>query len=466
MILLRSRIKKLTIELIITQLLLVILFTYLPSPCVASDSDSDGLQDHEEIRYKTDIYDADTDDDGVLDGQEIDWNKNTDGKGGINALDPDSDDDGIYDGTEMGLISSDIGNDSDLSNGYFFPDADPKTNTSMVHWDSDGDCISDGTEDTNRNGKFEKKINETDPNFPDSDNDGIPNYEDEDIDGDGMFNEFEKLFDLDPKCDPNDAWNDDDQDGFTNLREYLGHDNKPGNNDWSDPLDYYSTPDQAPYVKFSISSINVYCNESIEINQSILLVTDSEEDIKVGLTYIWKWGDGDIDEERINDPAVYRKKHTYTKPGSYQIKLTVIDQYDKSGNDTLKISVSQSTVKILDNKEPTGNNDEETKKSEQETITFFSILIFIILFTLILVGIAIFVLMKNDKAKKNGKLDNIVAPEYRIVPVVSVKDREPKPYPDRINHHSRFQAHNSTNLSSPLAQSPINHYMENDHFRR
>lgn len=212
-------------------------------PTKGADSDGDGLADDLEIQYLTDPHDADSDDDGVLDGQETDWNKNTDGKGGINALDKDSDDDGLSDGTEMGITVDDLTNDTNLNEGNYIPDEDPTTTTSMVLKDTDGDHLSDGDEDRNRNGKFEPKLGETDPLFPDFDGDNIPDYDDFDIDDDGMWNDFEEVFSeaLDP-YDPTDAQTDYDMDGFTNLEEYHGYDGLPGNKDWTNPLNASSYP--------------------------------------------------------------------------------------------------------------------------------------------------------------------------------------------------------------------------------
>ncbi len=211
------------------------------------DTDGDGLSDAQEITYHTDLEDADSDDDGVLDGAEINWNADTDNSGTINALDHDSDNDGIFDGTEMGITKNDLQPNTDLNKNHFFEDADPTTNTSMVHWDTDGDHLGDGEEDKNKNGRLDKELNETDPLFADRDNDGIEDKADDDIDGDGMTNEFEWLFELDA-YDPLDAYEDLDGDGYTNYEEYLGDDNKPGNKDWTDPKDPNHYPKVDPYV--------------------------------------------------------------------------------------------------------------------------------------------------------------------------------------------------------------------------
>ena len=207
----------------------------------AADTDNDGLSDEDEVQFATDQFDPDSDDDGVLDGDEElnAANPNAeendpDEDGWNNAMDADSDGDGILDGTEKGLTDEDINfTATDTNKGHYFADRDPTTTTDMTNWDTDGDTHSDGDEDRNVNGKFEESKDETDPNFKDYDNDKLQDDEqDEDDDNDGMPDKYEKLYPsaLNP-LDASDAESDYDNDEFSNLREYLGNDNQPGNDD-------------------------------------------------------------------------------------------------------------------------------------------------------------------------------------------------------------------------------------------
>ena len=127
------------------------------------DSDGDGLSDDLEEFLGSDPNDADSDDDGVPDGQEPNPSDDTDGDGLINVLDPDSDNDGLFDGTELGYDCD--GADTDQDAGTCVPDADGgDTTTSPLLPDTDGGGVSDGDEDSNRNGRIDE--GETDPNDP------------------------------------------------------------------------------------------------------------------------------------------------------------------------------------------------------------------------------------------------------------------------------------------------------------
>ncbi len=146
-----------------------------------ADTDLDGLSDREERDLGTNPLDQDTDDDGVRDGAEgrscpnctdMDPSADPDGDLIIAALDPDSDGDGLIDGTELGVrepISAGgampyayLGTDE--SAGSFAPDLDPDTHTQMLSADTDGDGLSDGTEDANHNGRLDD--GESDPDDP------------------------------------------------------------------------------------------------------------------------------------------------------------------------------------------------------------------------------------------------------------------------------------------------------------
>ena len=117
----------------------------------------------------TDPLDDDTDDDGIIDGNEDDngngrvdgevGGTGTDGQGETDPSNPDSDGDGLQDGTEVGLIAPE-GNDTDPA--VFVADADPLTTTDPMDTDTDDGSVSEGIEDTNRNGRIDD--GERDPN--------------------------------------------------------------------------------------------------------------------------------------------------------------------------------------------------------------------------------------------------------------------------------------------------------------
>jgi hypothetical protein len=155
------------------------------------DSDCDGLTDLEEF---ADAYA---------------------GGGQTNPGDYDSDDDGVADGVEAGRTAS-----IDAQCPATWLDADASSRTSPIAADSDGDCISDGAEDRNNNGRVD--AGETDPNNGDSDGDGLGDGEEDadcdgttdanetsavatDSDGDGVNDGVEVADGLDPLRDDSDG---------------------------------------------------------------------------------------------------------------------------------------------------------------------------------------------------------------------------------------------------------------------
>jgi hypothetical protein len=188
------------------------------------DTDGDGLSDEMESATCSDPFDADTDDDGIIDGVEDANHNGVVDTGETNPCNADSDNDGIQDGTETGVTS---GHQTDTSS-TFIPDADSSTTTNPLKADNDDDGLKDGEEDVNHNGQVDG--GETDPANEDTDNDGMP---------DG----WEVQYNLDPLY--NDANEDDDGDGFSNLKEY-----KRGTN----PQDLSSHPSKGmPWLPLLLS---------------------------------------------------------------------------------------------------------------------------------------------------------------------------------------------------------------------
>ena len=154
-----------------------------------ADSDLDGLPDAREELLGSAPQDGDSDDDGVADGSEHNGPFDIDHDGLAAILDPDSDNDGLADGTESGIVVPPA--DTDLAAGHFVADADPATVTFTTVRDSDDSGLSDGSEDTNKDGAVD--ADETDPLDPMDDGDLCV-----DTDTDGLCNAEEEAFGLDP----------------------------------------------------------------------------------------------------------------------------------------------------------------------------------------------------------------------------------------------------------------------------
>ncbi len=179
----------------------------------ALDTDGDGLPDAVEIAIGSNPNDPDSDDDGVVDGSEPNYQDDTDGDGLINVLDPDSDNDGLFDGTESGVTVAGPG--TDVSRGHFVADADPTTQTRSLDPDTDRGGVKDGLEDTNHDGKVEPGegdplVAADDASILDSDGDGLPdvvelqigtNPNDPDSDDDGVLDGAEPDFRADSDGD-------------------------------------------------------------------------------------------------------------------------------------------------------------------------------------------------------------------------------------------------------------------------
>ena len=136
-----------------------------------ADTDGDGLPDAEEKSFGLDPDDCDTDDDGLVDGAEPNWAFDTDRDGLAAAFDPDQDDDGLADGTEAG-VSALPGlpeTCTDQSKGNFILDSGGGADTFPALADTDRGSLSDGSEDTDKNGAVDE--GETDPSDPADDAD-------------------------------------------------------------------------------------------------------------------------------------------------------------------------------------------------------------------------------------------------------------------------------------------------------
>jgi len=142
------------------------------------DSDNDGIMDGEEVNFddvntgqgldssdsRENMIDPDSDGDGIWDGWESEYGSDIDSDGLINGLDPDSDNDGLCDGWADKYIWNpynkqfvQIGASDKIYNPY----------------NSQHDDIFDPWEGEDRNLNGIIDTGETDPYFPDSDQDGL-----------------------------------------------------------------------------------------------------------------------------------------------------------------------------------------------------------------------------------------------------------------------------------------------------
>ncbi|PAZ05016.1 MAG: hypothetical protein CAK88_09720, partial [Verrucomicrobiia bacterium AMD-G2] len=132
------------------------------------DPDSDGLTNYQEIIVRlTNPNVADSDSDGVNDGQEV--------IDTTNPLVADTDDDGLSDGEEKTRNTNPLAKDTD-GDGLSDLEEELNTKTNPLLADTDGDSISDALEDTDNDGISNlREVTElkTDPLLVDTDADGL-----------------------------------------------------------------------------------------------------------------------------------------------------------------------------------------------------------------------------------------------------------------------------------------------------
>ncbi len=185
-------------------------------PPFGEDQDLDGLVGPGERSS----LDLDTDDDGLADAVETGTGTFVDlTNTGTDPADPDTDGDGILDGVELGRQSGVLAPVSPKccfgTAAGFVGDADNAApNTSPLDPDSDDDCLADGAEDADRNGRVDG--GETDPNAANAGNCDLD--ADGDSDGDTLLDAAETT--TDPyAADTDDDGVRDDQDAAPLVRD-------------------------------------------------------------------------------------------------------------------------------------------------------------------------------------------------------------------------------------------------------
>ena len=189
----------------------------LHSNPLSGDTDNDSIGDYQEYKlYNTSLTSNDTDKDNLSDYYEIFIS-------GTNPLNNDTDFDGLSDSYELNTSHTNpLAQDTD-SDGLN-DKLETTLGTNPISPDSDSDGLSDGKEYFTFH---------TNPLVNDTDKDGLLDGEEvsfyhsnplsNDTDGDGMPDWFEAKYHL--KINQNDANEDIDSDGLTNLQEYqLGTD--------------------------------------------------------------------------------------------------------------------------------------------------------------------------------------------------------------------------------------------------
>ncbi|RLF50419.1 MAG: hypothetical protein DRN11_04695, partial [Thermoplasmata archaeon] len=76
-----------------------------------------------------------------------------------------------------------------------------------------------------------------------------------------------------------------------------------------------------------------YSPSGPKVGTKIFFKSNSYDEDGEIVYYLWEFGDGTTSNEQ--NPS-----HTYTKPGEYKVKLTVIDNYGEESTTTITVSVA------------------------------------------------------------------------------------------------------------------------------
>ena len=189
-------------------------------------------------------------------------------------------------------------------------------------------------------------------------------------------------------------------------------------------------------VNTTIDVVNVKPQAKINVNKTTANIYDSlgftsegswdtASDFE-GLVYRWDFGDGTIEQ----DAGLNSTNHTYTKIGTYIIKLTVID--DDNANETSEIKVRINNLPDMDEDDIPDAIDHDDEESDMASSY---ILIGVIL--IIICIIVILYIFMRPKGKKKG-------PD--MVP--------PPPLPD-LEHTEEMETEDETEESAePLPPPP------------
>lgn len=107
-----------------------------------------------------------------------------------------------------------------------------------------------------------------------------------------------------------------------------------------------------PIPVIEVSPSKVVAGEEVEFNASGTMVATMPTNNRA-ISYDWRFGDGDNDDgETVT--------HTYSKPGTYTVTLTVVDSAGREGRSTEIIEVQEAPPSDDD------DTDEQTSSSEED----------------------------------------------------------------------------------------------------
>ncbi|MBE3114408.1 MAG: PKD domain-containing protein [Thermoplasmata archaeon] len=191
--------------------------------------------------------------------------------------------------------------------------------------------------------------------------------------GDGNFSNWSEFADSNTNVFSSHAW--------SSLSNYsirvIAQDKNGSNSSWSTPLTVTlsepETSNEPPII--DIRAIN---NGSV--NQTIVFdASGSVDPDGVIISYVWDFGDGATGAGKTSD-------HSYTKPGIYQVNLTVTDHAEKTFTKTFQVTIDASM--------------EVTANLKSSSFSYTSSFL---LFTVCAIGIGIMIFLRKKNISKGQK---------------------------------------------------------------
>ncbi|HMA83066.1 MAG TPA: PKD domain-containing protein, partial [Candidatus Thermoplasmatota archaeon] len=154
---------------------------------------------------------------------------------------------------------------------------------------------------------------------------------------------------------------------FTEVREYdvrvRAQDESGMNSSWSEAFTVIVSNEQEEETEEDSEDSGIVATVNNETGETQFSIENDASNLQ-GKTVVWDFGDGTILEGSSS-------QHHYTKPGIYTVKVTVTDEWGNTSMKTYTVTIPEPEQKI-------DTSDVESKQNENGSVSWFLILIGII----------------------------------------------------------------------------------------